>query len=158
MAYTLIRWRAPDDLAPALVGALLKKGRISDAQIEATILDFARRGMLVMEPVSKSVVQMRLLGDGKDLTGYEKTISEWTGRGGPTMNSTHSPMMTLPRYVRGGVSQRPSCSVTSVERGWYDPAAASARRRPLYIAGAIGVVAAAVALVLIARLAGGLGR
>ncbi|MGE5335276.1 MAG: TPM domain-containing protein, partial [Nitrososphaerota archaeon] len=60
---------APETLSPALAGALIK-GRVSDAQMEATVLDFARRGLLVMEPISKSVVQIRLLGDGKDLTGY----------------------------------------------------------------------------------------
>jgi hypothetical protein len=35
------------------------------------------------------------------------------------------------------------------ERGWYDPEAASARRRPLYIAGAVGIALAAVSILLI---------
>ena len=138
---------APDDLAPALVGALLK-GRISDAQIEATILDFARRGMLVMEPVSKSVVQMRLLGDGKDLTGYEKTV--WNGLDAVADTELHTLTNDDLAQVRKGWSEpKTQLQRDLVERGWYDPAAASARRRPLYIAGAIGVVATAVALVLI---------
>jgi uncharacterized membrane protein YgcG len=138
---------APDELAPALVGALLN-GRTSDAQIEATILDFARRGMLVMEPVSKSVVQMRLLGDGKDLTGYEKTV--WNGLDAAADNELHTLTNDDLAEVRKGWSwPKTQLQRDLIERGWYDPAAASARRRPLYIAGAIGVVAAAIALVLI---------
>src|SRR5262249_38089073 len=38
----------PGDLPPAMAGALLQ-GRVGDAQMEATILDFARRGLLVIE-------------------------------------------------------------------------------------------------------------
>src|SRR5262249_19989237 len=67
---------APNDLPPAMAGALLT-GRVSDTQIEATILDFARRGLLVMEPTGKDRVAVRLLGDGKGLTGYEQVI--WDG-------------------------------------------------------------------------------
>src|SRR5690242_14390667 len=47
---------SPGDLSPALAGALIK-GRVSDTQIEATVLDFARRGMLTVEPVSAKKVQ-----------------------------------------------------------------------------------------------------
>jgi uncharacterized membrane protein YgcG len=36
-----------------------------------------------------------------------------------------------------------------VERGWYDPGEAAARRRPLYIAGALGMLGAVIAVVLI---------
>ena len=117
---------APDELAPALVGALLN-GRTSDAQIEATILDFARRGMLVMEPVSKSVVQMRLLGDGKDLTGYEKTV--WNGLDAAADNELHTLTNDDLAEVRKGWSwPKTQLQRDLIERGWYDPAAASARR------------------------------
>jgi hypothetical protein len=36
-----------------------------------------------------------------------------------------------------------------IERGWYDPEAAAARRRPLYIAGAIGVGGALLGVILL---------
>jgi uncharacterized membrane protein YgcG len=137
----------PGDLAPALAGALLN-GRVSDAQIEATVLDFARRGMLTIEPVSAKKVQMRLTGDGKDLTGFERSV--WDGLEEQADESDH----TLSGDDLARARLRWSVPRTELrrdltERGWYDPEAASARRRPLYIAGAIGIALAAVAILLI---------
>ena len=64
---------SPGDLPPAEAGALIK-GRIADAQIEATILDFARRGLLVLEPASDDKARIRLVGEGQGLTGYERDV------------------------------------------------------------------------------------
>ncbi|HEX5547665.1 MAG TPA: TPM domain-containing protein [Ktedonobacterales bacterium] len=138
---------APGDLSPALAGALIK-GRVSDAQIEATVLDFARRGMLVIEPLGKNKVQMRLTGDGKDLTGYEKIV--WQGLVTQADESDHTLSGDDLAKVRTGWSwPKTQLRRDLTERGWYDPEAASARRRPLYIAGVVGIALAAVAIVLI---------
>jgi len=138
---------APGDLSPALAGALIK-GRVSDAQIEATVLDFARRGLLIIEPVGKNKVQMRLTGDGKDLTGYEQRV--WEGLVTQADGSDHTLSSDDLAKVRTGWSWPKTLLRRDLtERGWYDPEAASARRRPLYIAGAVGIGLAAVAIVLI---------
>lgn len=60
-------------LPPAVAGALIT-GRVGGAQMEATILDFAKRGLLRIEPVSPKQAQIRLLTDGEALTGYERDL------------------------------------------------------------------------------------
>jgi uncharacterized protein (TIGR04222 family) len=135
-----------NELSPGLAGALIK-GRVSDAQIEATVLDFARRGLLVMEPLDKNKVQMRLLSDGKDLTGYEREV--WKS----LVAEADENDRTLTSEDLAKARSKWSWPKTLlrrdlVERGWYDPEAASARRRPLYIVGAVGLVLAAVAIVI----------
>ncbi|HEY1390811.1 MAG TPA: TPM domain-containing protein [Ktedonobacterales bacterium] len=138
---------APGDLSPALAGALIK-GRVSDAQVEATVLDFARRGLLTIEPVSAKKVQMRLTGAGKDLTGFERSV--WDGLEEQAEENGHTLSSTDVAKARTGWSwPRTLLRRDLTERGWYDPEAASARRRPLYIAGAIGIALAAVAILLI---------
>lgn len=139
----------PDEsgnLPPAMAGALLK-GRITDIQIEATILDFARRGMLVMEPTGKDKVRVRLLSDGEGLAGYEREV--WNGLA-TRADSTHALSgEELARLRQQWAWPKSLLTRELVERGWYDPDGASARRRPLYIAGALGAVGAAVAILLI---------
>lgn len=138
----------PGDLSPALAGALIK-GRVSDTQIEATVLDFARRGLLTIEPVDAKKVRMRLTGDGKDLTGYEKSV--WDGLEEQADESDHTlSSEDLARARLRWSAPRAELRRDLTERGWYDPAAAAARRNPLYLAGAVGLALAAVAVVLIA--------
>jgi uncharacterized membrane protein YgcG len=136
----------PGDLPPAMVGALIK-GRVTDTQIEATILDFARRGLLVMEPTGKNTVSVRLLGNGKGLTGYEQEV--WNG----LSDRAEGGERTLSSEDLGALRASWGWPKTLLrrelaERGWYDPEGASARRRPLYLAGALGVAGAGIALVL----------
>lgn len=138
---------SPGDLSPALAGALIK-GRVNDAQIEATVLDFARRGLLTIEPVSAKKVQMRLTGDGKGLTGFEQRV--WDGLEEQADESDHILSGDdLAKVRTGWNAPRGELRRDLTERGWYDPEAASARRRPLYIAGAVGIALAVVAFLLI---------
>ena len=137
-----------EQLAPAMAGALIK-GRIGDEQMEATILDFARRGLLVIEPVDKKNVRMRLLGDGKGLTRYEREV--WKG----LVKESDPDDRTLNNHDLAEVRTKWSWPKTLLrrdltERGWYDPDAAGKRRRPLYIAGAIGLLGVVVAVILLA--------
>jgi uncharacterized membrane protein YgcG len=136
---------SPGDLPPALAGALVN-GRVGDAQMEATVLDFARRGLLDMEPTGKNTVRVRLLGDGKGLSGYEQEV--WTG-----LESRAGGDRTLAADELAKVRQSWNWPKTLlrrelVERGWYDPEGAATRRRPLYIAGTVGMAGAAAAIVL----------
>lgn len=137
---------APGDLPPAMAGALVR-GRVSDAQIEATILDFARRGLLVMEPAGAHKVLVRLQGGGGDLTGYERDVwndlVDLAGGDHGTISGSE-----LAQLRQGWGDAKDELRRELIERGWYDPAAASARRLPLYILGAIGMAGAVVAVVL----------
>lgn len=138
----------PGELPPAMAGALLK-GRISDAQMEASILDFARRGLLVIEPEDKKKVRMELVGDGKDLTGYERDL--WNTLSAHADSRYHVIFSDDLKDVRTDWnSTKDELRRELIERGWYDPEGASARRRPLYIAGAVGMAGAALAILLIA--------
>ncbi|HEX9056697.1 MAG TPA: TPM domain-containing protein [Ktedonobacterales bacterium] len=139
---------APGELPPGIAGALIK-GRVADAQIEATILDFAHRGLLAMEPTGKDKVRIRLLGDGKDLTGYERDI--WRN----LTTAADDKDRTISSGDLADVRKHWSWSKDLlrrelIERGWYDPAAAAARRRPFCAMGAIGMVGAIIAAILIA--------
>jgi uncharacterized membrane protein YgcG len=136
----------PGDLPPAMAGALIK-GRVSDTQIEATVLDFARRGLLVMEPTGNNTVSVRLLGNGKGLTGYEREIwNELSGQAEGGERALSGEDLGALRASWGWPKDLLRRELT--ERGWYDPEGASARRRPLYLAGVLGVVGAGIALVL----------
>jgi uncharacterized membrane protein YgcG len=138
---------AEDHLAPAIAGALVK-GRVSDAQIEATILDFARHGLLVMEPAGKDKVQVRLVGDGAGLVGFEQEVwNELTMRADAESQTLSRDALTAMR--KDWAQAKALLRRNLVERGWYDPDAAATRRRPLYVAGAIGVGGALVGLALL---------
>jgi uncharacterized membrane protein YgcG len=138
----------PGELPPGIAGALIK-GRVADAQIEATILDFARRGLLAMEPTSNDKVRVRLLGDGKDLTGYERDI--WRSLTKAADDEDHTISSGDLADVRKDWSwSKDLLRRDLIERGWYDPKAAAARRRPFYAMGAIGMVGVIIAAILIA--------
>lgn len=137
---------SPGDLPPAVAGALIK-GRIADTQMEATILDFARRGLLVVEPVGKDKVNVRLLGDGTGLAGYEREV--WNGLAARASRRHRTVAGADLADLRTGWAWPKSLLRRElVERGWYDPEAAAARRRPLYLAGAVGMVGVVAAIVL----------
>ncbi len=138
---------AGNHLAPALAGALVN-GRVSDAQIEATILDFARRGLLVMEPQGADKVQVRLVGDGAGLVGFEQEVwNELTTRADAESRTLSRGALTAMR--KDWRQAKTLVRRDLIERGWYDPDAAATRRRPFYVAGAIGVGGALVGLALL---------
>jgi uncharacterized membrane protein YgcG len=137
----------PGDLSPAMAGALVR-GRVGDAQIEATILDFARRGLLVIEPAGTRKVMLQLQGPAQGLTGYEQdTWNSLVRLADGERGTISSAELAHLRQDWGAVKTELRREL--VERGWYDPTTAAARRRPLYILGALGIVGLAVGVVLI---------
>jgi uncharacterized protein (TIGR04222 family) len=144
----------PVDLAPALAGALTV-GRVRDAQLEATLLDLARRGVIAMEPDGTHLLQIRILQATPSLSGYEAqlfaTLLEFAGPEGVI------PAIRVPRLRAAFNPTREALRDDLVARGWFAKNAAS-RRRPLFILATISVIVAAIGFVLaaIAESAGGI--
>jgi uncharacterized membrane protein YgcG len=138
---------APGDLAPGIAGALVR-GRITDAQMEATMLDFARRGLLVIEPSDANSVRVQLLGNGAGLSDYERELwDRLTSTASGTQRTISSTDLATLRQNWSFSKELLRRDLT--ERGWYDPEAAARRRRPLLAAGAVGVVGALIAIPLL---------
>lgn len=141
--------KPPNDLAPAFVGALIV-GRTHDAQMEATLLDFARRGLIAIEPAAASQIRLHLLGDGHALTGFEASLWEQleavAGGDGVVQPAELSqvrasfatPLLALKQEL--------------VDRGWYDPTVDAKRRLYTWVnVGAVVGLAVAILAALIAQ-------
>jgi uncharacterized membrane protein YgcG len=136
----------PDDLAPALAGALTV-GRVQDAQLEATLLDLARRSVIAMEPDGKHLLQIRILQATPGLSGYEErlfgALQEVAGPEGVI------PAIRISRVRAAFNPARAALRDDLVVRGWFGKNAAS-RRRPLYILATTSLIVAAIGLTLAA--------
>jgi uncharacterized membrane protein YgcG len=124
---------SPNDLVPALVGALVM-GHTSDAQMEATLLDFARRGLIVIEPLGPSQLDIRLIGNRTSLTPFEASL--WHG-----MKAVAGSRRIIRPGRMGSLRSHfaPALSALRrelVARGWYDPAIGE-KRKPLYVMGGL---------------------
>lgn len=107
----------PANLAPAVAGALIR-GKVTGQQMEATILDFARRGLLRIEPAERDQASIQLLGDGGGLTGYERSL--WQA-----LWSQATPDHVIPRermYQVAANWGQATGKLRSmmVSRGWFD--------------------------------------
>ncbi|HEV2236658.1 MAG TPA: TPM domain-containing protein [Ktedonobacterales bacterium] len=131
--------RPPDSLAPALVGALVT-GRVRDEQIEGTILDFAHRGLLALEPVEAHDVQLRLLrqaqGDhAAGLSEFERAV--WQGLLAEANDQDVVTEARLPAVRLRWQQPKSLLRDELVARGWYlrhTPVA----RPLLHVLGAVG--------------------
>lgn len=134
----------PGDLTPALAGALAA-GRLQAVPLaEATLLDLARRGALVVEALGRRSVRVRPLNAAVVATPYEQQV--WA-----TLASVADADGTVPGKALRRLASRwgpftATLRAELVDRGWYDPAAAT-RRWPLYLAGIGGLVAGAIAAI-----------
>ncbi|HEX8034828.1 MAG TPA: TPM domain-containing protein [Ktedonobacterales bacterium] len=136
----------PGDLAPAVVGALVK-GRIGDEQMEATILDFARRKLLQIEPAGVDVIRVRLLAQQvKDPAGYEVSLWHLLTSNADDQNVIAAGDLAL--VARGWSSAKSRLRQTLINHGWYNPDAANVKRRPLYIAGALALCASLLGVIV----------
>jgi uncharacterized membrane protein YgcG len=136
----------PSDLAPALVGALVR-GRVGDQQMVATLLDLARRGILAIEPAGRAGLrkaQVRIQDHAPQLAGYEASVFASVS----AVASAEG--VVLPRKL-GQIRSRwnPAKALLRAEllaRGWCDPTA-GARRRPLYVVATVALLSALVGVV-----------
>ncbi|HEU5346474.1 MAG TPA: TPM domain-containing protein [Ktedonobacterales bacterium] len=131
-------------LAPAVAGALVT-GSVGGAQMQATILDFARRGLLALEPVSPRQAQIRLLSDGRGLTGYERVL--WQ-----VLAAQAAPEGIIPaeRMYHVTTSWQPAMDALRDEllgRGWFD-GERGRKRAPLIVVMVISLALAVVGVIL----------
>jgi uncharacterized protein (TIGR04222 family) len=132
----------PGDLAPALAGALAA-GHVPAAQLaEATLLDLARRGALVVEPAGRRAALVRPLDASVAATPYERQV--WVALAGAAGGDGTVSARDLGRLQSRWGPFAAAVRAEMIGRGWFDPAV-DARRRPLYIAGAGAIAATVVA-------------
>lgn len=128
----------PGDLAPALAGALVA-GHITNSQLEATILDLARRGALAIEPEGKKKVQVRLIDRSAIRDEFEARVWDSLERQAGSDGVVFCDSLTK---VRSRWQPAKDALREALEaRGWYDPAI-KARRYPLYLAGLVAMILA----------------
>ncbi len=133
----------PSDTPPAIVGSVIR-GRVADDQLVATILDLARRGALVVESGDrKRQAQVRLLDSSVPKTDVEHLV--WDSL------ETHSDDEKVVRGTRlsdvrsSWSDARAALRKDLQDQGLFDPSAPR-RRRPVYIAGTVGMILGAAAL------------
>ena len=137
----------PGDLMPAAAGALVS-GKINDMQMEATILDLARRGALTVEPEDeKNKVRIRLLHSSVVQNDFEQQV--WNAL---QTESGSDGLITSKKLSKVRSHWKPAKDAlqSGLEaRGWYGPDAGR-QRRPLMIAGIVVLVLAFVAFIITA--------
>lgn len=107
----------PMTLTPAMAGALIT-GKVGRAQMEATILDFARRGLLTLEPVSAKAAQIHLLSDGRELMGYEEWL--WQALANQATQEGIIPPDRLYRVASSWQLATDTLRRDLYDRGWLD--------------------------------------
>jgi uncharacterized membrane protein YgcG len=134
----------PQALAPAVAGALVT-GAVGRPQMEATILDFARRGLLQLEPISPRQAQIRLLSDGRGLTGYERAL--WQSLAAQANSEGVIPAESMYRVTTSWQPAMDALWSMLLDRGWFDRERGK-KRAPLIVVMAIGVALALVGVIL----------
>jgi uncharacterized membrane protein YgcG len=137
---------APGSLTPAEAGALVT-GQVSDRLIEATLLDFAHRGLLALEPAAGNLVLVRLLQERPQLRDFEQELwqclEETADDERVIMPSKLSSLRARWQSVRG------TLRAEMMARGWFDPEARG-RRVWLFVAAGLAFVGAIVGFLLTA--------
>ncbi len=129
----------PAHLPPAIAGALIS-GKVGAQQMEATILDFARRGLLRIEPAGRNRASIQLLEDGSGLAGYERSLWDalW-GQASPDRAIPRERMYQVAAHWRPAISELRN---DLVMRGWLD-ADVWRKRFPLLVVMIVSFVLAA---------------
>jgi uncharacterized membrane protein YgcG len=133
----------PTDMPPAVAGALIA-GKVAGQQMEATILDFARRGLLRIAPSGHHQASMQLLDDGGGLTGYERTL--WQALEGQTAQERVIPQERMYKVAAQWRQALKELREILITREWFD-AGASRKRWPLF---AVTGLSAALAVIGVA--------
>ncbi len=142
----MARTMPPDNLTPAEAGALVT-GRVSDHLMEAMLLDFARRGLLSVEPSGNNLAQLRLLGDGDELRGIEQKL--WQRIESVADEDRIVQPGKLVELRKSWQPLRHDLRQNMIERGWFDPQARG-RDAWFYVAAALAFLGAIAGFLLAA--------
>jgi uncharacterized membrane protein YgcG len=155
--------RPPSDLHPTYAGALVDAD-VTDAHVEAAVLELGRRGALAIEPVEGpgEQVQMRLSEEFSPRAPFEVELMDLLRRmtlrgyyGSKRAQHAESVILGTPAGEEPGVlnptrvqllrrewgAVKDAIARDLIDRGWFDPAYKN-HRRPLLIAGGIAMLAA----------------
>ncbi len=133
----------PDSTPPGVVGAVVV-GRVRDQQLEATLLDLAHRGALVIESgPKKNEAQVRLLDESIPDNEVERQL--WSSLATRSNSDGVVSRANLARARSAWSGARAALYNRLVESGLYD-ANSQLRRRPVYIASAGTFLIAGVVL------------
>ncbi len=136
----------PDSTPPAIVGAVVS-GKVRDSQLEATILDLAHRGALVIESEGKRHVQVRLLDASVPKTDFEHQV--WNSLEQRAESDGVVTQSNLGRARSNWSGARKALEKQLLDAGLFDPRT-SIRRRPVYMAAGVMLVVTALAVVIAA--------
>ncbi len=137
---------APDRLAPAEAGALVT-GQVGDRLMEATLLDFAHRGLVALEPAGSNLTQVRLLQESPQLSGIEQALWQCLEE---TADNDHVIMPVKLSDLRSRwQSVRRMLREDLIAKGWFDPQARS-RRVWFFVAAGLAFVVSVAGIVLAA--------
>jgi uncharacterized membrane protein YgcG len=127
------RHTPPADLPPGIAGALVQ-GRVTDAQMEATILDLSRRGALRLDTRHGQTMSLHLLSASLVHEGYEQELWQvLTTVAGKEATITSDQLY----QVRAGWGMAKEALRADLQkRGWFETEM-DARRRLFAIAGLI---------------------
>jgi uncharacterized membrane protein YgcG len=134
----------PSTRPPAVAGALVD-GHIMDRHLEATLIDLANRGALAIEPAGEKKVQVRLLDRTLLRTPFEVALWE------ALEESSAGAGLVTSKELRASRSKwsraREELRKHLEHEGLYAPNPGS-RRRPAYLAAAVGFLVTVIAAVL----------
>ena len=135
----------PGSLSPALAGALVTR-RINAPQLaEATLLDLAGRGALVVEPAGHNSARIRPLNASVVATEHEQQL--WSALAGAADADGTVSGKALGKVLANLGGFQEAIRADLLARDWYDRDA-GAHRRPLYIAGTLALIATVAAAVI----------
>jgi uncharacterized membrane protein YgcG len=135
----------PDDLPPAIAGALVKRRIEPHALVEATLLDFARRGGVVMEPRGQKALAVRLSDERVVRSPYERIVWDILANSADRDGLITEKDLKALRKVDKPFAEALREELES--NGWYSRDV-RARQTPLYLGGMVALILAAVAFIL----------
>lgn len=140
-AATLAR---PNDLPPALAGALVTRQVSAATLAGATLLDLAQRGKLALQPEGAKGIGIRLLTTETPQASFERAL--WVSL---AHQADADGVITAKRFKKLAQNWPGFAGVVRdelIQRGWLAPEA-KARRMPLYIGGTVAFLAALLAVI-----------
>lgn len=129
----------PGDLPPAVAGALVGRRIETTALTEATLLDFARRGGITLEPQGQKEIRVRLLDTKVVQHQFERVVWDTLARAADADGTVTA--KGLKQLGKSGKPFGAALKAALESRGLYEPTVGD-RQRPFYIGGTMALLLA----------------